>query len=167
MIDSSATAGQPARPSLGFRLRRRLLGRLAQWLHALATQLACVDLHWDTDIGPGFQICHGWGIVVSPGARIGPGCTFLHGVTIGQNRFTDREGRVVTLYPVIEAEVWIGPHAVIVGAVTVGRGAHVAAGTLVTRNIPPGSIVAGNPMQKPRKPLGMDADRPAESEGSL
>jgi maltose O-acetyltransferase len=46
---------------------------------------------------------------------------------------------------VIEDDVWVGTCAVILGGVTVGRGAIVGAGSVVTRDVPPYSIVAGCP----------------------
>jgi acetyltransferase-like isoleucine patch superfamily enzyme len=45
----------------------------------------------------------------------------------------------------IEDDVWIGTHAVILDGVTIGTGSIVAAGAVVTRNVPPFSIVAGVP----------------------
>ncbi len=45
----------------------------------------------------------------------------------------------------IENDVWIGYGSIIVSGVKVGRGSIVAAGSVVTRNVPPYSIVAGNP----------------------
>jgi len=42
-------------------------------------------------------------------------------------------------------DVWIGHAAVIMPGVTVGNGAIVAAGTVVTRDVPAYAIVAGNP----------------------
>lgn len=47
----------------------------------------------------------------------------------------------------IEDDVWIGLNAIILPGVTIGRGAIVAAGSVVTKSIPPFSIVAGNPAQ--------------------
>lgn len=41
--------------------------------------------------------------------------------------------------------MWVGPHAIIVGGVTIGRGSRIAGGAFVTVNIPPYSIVSGNP----------------------
>jgi serine O-acetyltransferase len=142
---------EPEQPTAWFRLRRRLFSRTARMAHACTCHLAGMDLHWDTDIGPGLQIVHGWGLVISPGSRIGADCTLLHGVTIGQNHVTGAGGSVSVLHPVIEDHVWIGPHAVLVGGIRVGRGAHIAAGTLVTRNVPTATIVAGNPMIRVRK----------------
>ncbi|WP_458010917.1 acyltransferase [Candidatus Solincola sp.] len=46
---------------------------------------------------------------------------------------------------VIEEDCWIGSHAVILKGVTVGTGAVVAAGSVVTRDVPPFAIVAGVP----------------------
>lgn len=46
---------------------------------------------------------------------------------------------------VIEDESWIGANVVIVPGVTVGKHSIVAAGSVVTKNIPPYSVAAGNP----------------------
>lgn len=48
----------------------------------------------------------------------------------------------------IEEDVWIGFGAVILSGVTVGRGSIVAAGSTVTKDVEPYSIVAGNPAVK-------------------
>ncbi len=45
----------------------------------------------------------------------------------------------------IETDVWVGTGAIILKGVTVGRGAIVAAGAVVTKDVPPYSIVAGCP----------------------
>lgn len=45
----------------------------------------------------------------------------------------------------IETDVWIGCNATILKGVNIGRGAVVAAGAVVTKNVIPYSIVAGNP----------------------
>ena len=48
---------------------------------------------------------------------------------------------------VIEDNVWIGPNATILKGVSVGAGSFIEAGSVVTRDIPPGSRVLGNPAQ--------------------
>ena len=45
----------------------------------------------------------------------------------------------------IEQEVFIGPGAIILPSVVVGRGAVVTAGSVVTRSVPPMTVVQGNP----------------------
>lgn len=46
---------------------------------------------------------------------------------------------------VIEDDVWVGTRALILRGVSVGRGAVVSAGSVVTKSVPPYAIVAGNP----------------------
>lgn len=46
---------------------------------------------------------------------------------------------------IIEDDVWVGTRAVILRGVTVGRGSIIAAGSVVTKDVPPYSIVAGCP----------------------
>ncbi|MFD1140769.1 acyltransferase [Larkinella insperata] len=56
-----------------------------------------------------------------------------------------REQPVVTRPIVIEEECWIGANAVITAGVTIGRHSVVAGGSVVTRDVPPYSVVGGNP----------------------
>jgi acetyltransferase-like isoleucine patch superfamily enzyme len=46
---------------------------------------------------------------------------------------------------VLEEDVWVGANAMILKGVTVGRASIVGAGAVVTKDVPPNSIVAGNP----------------------
>jgi len=64
-------------------------------------------------------------------------------------------------YPVIEDEVWIGPHAVVIGGVRLGRGSRIAAGTVVTSDVQPHAIVGGNPMRILAKDAECDVSKPA------
>ena len=45
----------------------------------------------------------------------------------------------------IEDNVWIGARACIVPGITIGEGAVVAMGSVVTKNVPPCAVVGGNP----------------------
>jgi len=46
---------------------------------------------------------------------------------------------------IIEDEVWIGARCIITKGVTIGKGAILAAGSVVTKDVPPYTLVAGNP----------------------
>jgi acetyltransferase-like isoleucine patch superfamily enzyme len=46
---------------------------------------------------------------------------------------------------VIEKSVWIATGATIIGGVTVGKNSVVAAGSVVTKDVPPNTLVGGNP----------------------
>lgn len=48
---------------------------------------------------------------------------------------------------VIEDDVWIGFGSIVFTGVHIGRGAIIAAGSIVTKDVPPYAIVAGNPAQ--------------------
>jgi serine acetyltransferase len=45
----------------------------------------------------------------------------------------------------IENDVWIGAKATVMSGIKIGNGAVVAAGSVVTKDVPPYAIVAGNP----------------------
>lgn len=115
------------------------------FIHKFFCNLASIDLPWKTQIQPGLAITHGWGLVISPLAKIESNCTLFNGVTIGRKDKLIPAGRIEGGAPTIEQEVWIGPHAVIVGDIRIGKGSRVAAGAFVTENIPAFSIVVGNP----------------------
>lgn len=118
---------------------------LARLLHRCACGLATIDLPWEASIQPGLAITHGWGLVVAPGAKIGRNVTMFHGVTLGRRDRIHADGSREIGYPTIEDDVWIGPHAIIVGDVVIGRGSRIAGGAFVTESVPARSLVVGNP----------------------
>jgi acetyltransferase-like isoleucine patch superfamily enzyme len=61
--------------------------------------------------------------------------------TVGHPRKIDLGERPV----VIEEDAWIGAGAFVLRGVTIGKGAIVAAGSVVTKNVPANCIAAGNP----------------------
>lgn len=111
-------------------------------------------------IGRNTRIYHGSTIDLRSGLSIGdnvsvsPEVMILAGThDINAPQFNEVSGSVT-----IEDYVWIGARAVILPGVTIGRGAVVAAGSLVTKNVAPLTIVAG----VPAKPVGMrDAEATA------
>ena len=88
-------------------------------------------------------------ILVGQSVRIGAGCTLswdcqvldhdFHTMTVG-GRVRAESSPVV-----LEDRVWVGTGALVLKGVTVGAGSVVAAGAVVTRDVPAGSIVAGTP----------------------
>jgi acetyltransferase-like isoleucine patch superfamily enzyme len=54
----------------------------------------------------------------------------------------------------IGRDVWIGANAVILGGVTIGDGAVIAAGAVVTKDVEAGAVVAGVPARLLRKRVG-------------
>jgi maltose O-acetyltransferase len=133
------------------------------------------------DIGPGASVflgAHVWflgpreirrrGVAIGRNSVINRDCTLdiRCGLTVGENvsvspevmilglshdyndpYFSDVDAGPVTL----EDHVWIGTRAMILPGVTVGRGAVVAAGSVVTKDVAPMTVVAG----VPAKPVGV------------
>ncbi len=130
-------------------------------LHHLAAHRVAFGLHWKTEIGAGLVLTHGWGTRISQQVRIGQNVTLLHGVTIGQRHKISSTGERLILFPVIEDEVWVGPYAIIVGEVTIGRGSRIAGGAFVTASVPPYSTVVGNPAKIVRSNCVPDVMHPA------
>lgn len=78
------------------------------------------------------------GHIILGAKRVGSG-SIIHGhVTLGMNIGT-RE------VPEIGCNVWIGPHSVIYGNIHVGDGATIMPHTVLTKSIPEGVVVQGNP----------------------
>ena len=100
-------------------------------------------------IGHGTNINGLTKILVAESVRIGSGCTVSWDVQILDNDFhaitTDGTTRPSTGPITIGDRVWIGTRALILKGVTIGDGAVVAAGAVVTRDVPPGAIVGGMP----------------------
>jgi len=83
------------------------------------------------------------GIDIADDVMVGPNVNII---TSGHPIEPSQRRAFVTAKPiVIERNVWIAAGATIIGGVTVGENAVVAAGTVVTRDVPPNTLVAGNP----------------------
>ena len=84
---------------------------------------------------------------------IGNNCLISQGITIVTSNHGIERGLSVTQQPwvskkgqvTIEDGVWIGANAIILPDTIIGEGAVVAAGAIVTKDVPPFAIVAGNP----------------------
>ena len=89
--------------------------------------------------------------IIGP-VEIGSHVNLAQGITVTalNHNFDDTQKRIdeqgVSTIPVtIEDDVWIGANAVILPGVTIGNHSVVAAGAVVTKDVPPHSLVAGVP----------------------
>ena len=99
-------------------------------------------------IGDGVAIGEFAVLRASGGLRIGDRANIAAHViltTRGHSLELPRNANLVDAPIVIEEDVWIGAGAIVLPGVTVGRGSVVAAGAVVTRDVPPMTIVAGVP----------------------
>jgi serine O-acetyltransferase len=113
---------------------------LAVALQSRVAEVFAVDIHPAAPVGSGVFVDHATGLVVGETASIGDDVSILHGVTLGG---TGKErGR---RHPQIGRGVLIGAGASILGNITVGEGAKVAAGSVVLKDVEPHVTVAGVP----------------------
>ena len=104
------------------------------------------------EIDPTSHIKSGTFIECSGGVRIGKHLHVGRGLTIFSANHDYRSTRMIPYDeidvpgPVVIGDfVWIGANVSIVPGVTIGEGAVVAMSAVVTRDVPPGAVVAGNP----------------------
>lgn len=76
---------------------------------------------------------------------IGDGCAISHELNIMDSNAHFLNGERVTKEVVIGNNVWIGTRVIILPGVSIGDGAIVAAGSVVTHDVPSKTLVAGNP----------------------
>lgn len=106
-------------------------------------------------IGVNCEICKG--LTLGRRVMMGPECLF-YSTSHRFDRETKRFSGYTEVKPiVIEDDVWIGRRAIIMGGVTIGRGAVIGAGAVVTRDVPPYSLAAGNPAQVKKNLLEYEA----------
>ena len=92
-----------------------------------------------------FKAPHGlFGIFISERAKLGKNCVIFQGVTIGSNTLIDSKN---SGFPVIGNNVYIGAGAKIIGDVKVGDNCRIGANACVVKDVPPNSVVIGNPMK--------------------
>jgi serine O-acetyltransferase len=126
----------------------RFLARLLSHINRFLTG---IEIHPGVRIGRRFFIDHGAGVVIGETAEIGDDVLMYQGVALGGT--TLKKGK---RHPSIGNNVVIGTGAVALGAITIGDGAKIGAGSVVVKSVPPGATVVGIPgriTEDHRKPL--------------
>lgn len=122
-----------------------IVRQCAAVLYKLARILSGVQIPRGTRIGGGLLLPHFGNIVIDRRARIGSNCTIHHNVTLGAEGRGDDRG-----VPVIGDRVYIGAGATLLGSIQIGEDAVIGAGSVVTKDVARGTVVAGNPA----RPIG-------------
>ena len=113
---------------------------LARWISQLARFLTGIEIHPGAQIGKGFFIDHGNGVIIGETTIIGDNVTLYQGVTLGG---TGKEhGK---RHPTIGNNVMISAGAKVLGSFTIGDNSKIGAGSVVLSEVPPGSTVVGVP----------------------
>lgn len=99
-----------------------------------------IEIHPGAQIGKGFFIDHGNGVIIGETTIIGDNCTLYQGVTLGG---TGKEhGK---RHPTLGNNVMVGAGAKILGSCTIGDNSKIGAGSVVLSEVPAGSTVVGVP----------------------
>jgi serine acetyltransferase/GT2 family glycosyltransferase len=110
----------------------------AQFMSRIIRHAFASDIHWDAELEPGVMIVHGFGLAISYAARVKTGCILFQNVTLGYG--PDPETKEAGA-PLLEQNVHVGIGATLYGPITVGAGSKIMAGCVVSRSVPPRSIV--------------------------
>ena len=110
------------------------------------------------EIGDGTDLSHGCSLTIGKRITIGKHCMIAAGSWLfdSSGHSTDPASRLANLPPAPEEvkpitigdNVWIGRHSMIFPGVTVGEGSVISAGSVVMVDVPPYTVVAGNPARR-------------------
>ena len=131
-------------------------------VHELMGKILGKNLPETTTVLPPFYIDYGKPVTIGEDCFIQQCCTFFGrgGITIGNGVFIGPKCNLITINHdanpenrsatygrpiVIEDKVWIGINSTVLPGVRIGYGAIIGAQSVVTHDVPPMTVVAGNP----------------------
>jgi serine O-acetyltransferase len=125
---------------LAHRLYLRRVPVLPRLVSHFTRFITGIEIHPGAQLGHRLTIDHGMGIVIGETAEVGDDVLLYQGVTLGNARF--QRGK---RHPTVGNNVVIGAGAKVLGPITIGDGARVAAGAVVVNDVPPNTTAAGVP----------------------
>ncbi|GAC1534735.1 MAG: serine O-acetyltransferase [Herpetosiphon sp.] len=102
--------------------------------------LTGIEIHPGASIGQSFFIDHGMSVVIGETTEIGNRVTLYQQVTLGGTGH-----QVGKRHPTLGNDIVVGVGASVLGAITVGDGARIGAGSVVLKDVPPHSTATGVP----------------------
>lgn len=112
----------------------------ARFISHIARFLTGIEIHPGAKIGRRFFIDHGMGVVIGETSEIGNDVLLYQGVVLGGTSLEKKKR-----HPTVRDNVVIGAGAIVLGAIEIGEGAKIGAGSVVIKDVPPGSTVVGVP----------------------
>ncbi len=128
----------------------RKKGSLLWWLglpvmisyRLIVEWIMAIELRMATQVGEGLRLEHGFALVVNDQTVIGRNVHLRHCITIGCVIMPDGSQGPS---PVIKDNVEVGANVSIIGKLVVGENSKIGAGSVVVKDVPPNSVVVGNP----------------------
>jgi serine O-acetyltransferase len=116
---------------------------MALFFQNRASEVFGVDIHPAAEIKGGVMIDHATGVVIGETSKIDENVSIYQGVTLGGKGF-----EIGDRHPKIKSGVSIFASSTVLGNITIGKNAKVAAGSLVLKDVEPETTVAGIPAKK-------------------
>ena len=112
--------------------------------------LTGIEIHPKAKIGKNLFIDHGMGVVIGETSEIGNNVTIYHNVTLGgiAPSINSNDQRNMKRHPTLEDNVVVGSGAQILGPITIGKNSLIGSNSVVTKNVPEKSVMAGIPAKK-------------------
>lgn len=118
---------------------------VARMITEIAHSETGIDIHPGAQIGEGFFIDHGTGVVIGETTIIGRWVRLYQAVTLGAKRFAvSADGTLVKgqpRHPIVEDDVVIYAGATLLGRITIGRGSTIGGNVWLTQSVEPGSVI--------------------------
>lgn len=135
-------------PSFKVMMHYRLANKLYRKKHYFWARLVSqrgarktgIEIHPGAQIGNGFFIDHGNGVIIGETTIVGDNVTLYQGVTLGGTG--KEQGK---RHPTIGNNVMISAGAKVLGSFTIGDNSKIGAGSVVLEEVPPNSTVVGVP----------------------
>lgn len=112
----------------------------ARWVSQKGVRKTGIEIHPGAQIGKGFFIDHGNGVIIGETAVIGDNVTLYQGVTLGGTG--KEQGK---RHPTVGNNVMISTGAKVLGSFKIGDNSKIGAGSVVLEEVPPNSTVVGVP----------------------
>jgi maltose O-acetyltransferase len=145
--------------------RYQPIGKLAKKCRAMGCKRLFRSCGQRVNVEHGANFYTGWEIEIGDDSSLGINCMVPYDLKVGKDVMMGPDVIVVgenhkfssrilpmrlqgyTQYPSvrIEDDVWIGARAIILPGITIGKGAIIGAGAVVTKDVPPYAICGGNP----------------------
>lgn len=113
---------------------------LARWISQRGVRKTGIEIHPGAQIGKGFFIDHGNGVIIGETTIIGDNVTLYQGVTLGGTG--KEQGK---RHPTVGNNVMISAGAKVLGSFEIGDNSKIGAGSVVLEEVPPNSTVVGVP----------------------
>ena len=123
---------------------------IARIISQFSRFLTGIEIHPKAKIGKNLFIDHGMGVVIGETSEIGNNVTIYHNVTLGgiSPSINSNQQRDIKRHPTLEDNVVVGSGAKILGPITIGKNSLIGSNSVVTKDVPEKSVMAGIPAKR-------------------